>query len=310
MKNFKNKLGGILLSAFCFVLFSGSAYAQTTIVNYDFNDATTACTSTPISTATGVTSAYSASEATCAASTGTATDANAFTSNTTAGTTTGFSNSSGTNTKYFQFTLSGSMLNTYSSYQIYFQSQRSNTGAQTITLSYSVDGGANFTNFPATQTVATSFANSTPEVFDLSGITALNNQSSIIFRLSVSGATGTGTVRIDNFQVQAMGTTAAGATINGRITDARGRGLRRVVVSVTGGGIEEPIYATTNAFGYYRFEDIPAGNTYILNAFSRMFTFERSTIVVNVNGDLDGADFVGERSYGGLADFKSIKKPK
>ncbi|MGI8639354.1 MAG: carboxypeptidase regulatory-like domain-containing protein [Pyrinomonadaceae bacterium] len=302
MKNLSllKRLGIFSIVALYFVLFNVNANAQTTIVNYDFNAATTTCTANPTSTATGVTSVYSASETTCAISTGTATDANAFTQNATAGTTTGFSNSSGTNTKFFQFSLSGASLNTYSSYKVYFQSQRSATGAQTITLSYSTDGGTSFNNFPTTQTVSTAFSTTTPEVFDLSGITALNNKTNIIFRLSVSGATGTGTIRIDNFQVQALAPTAAGATINGRITDPRGRGLKHVVVMLAGGALEEPIYATTSAFGYYRFEDIPTGNTYVLTVFSRTYTFDQSSMVINLNNDFSDGNFIGQTRFSGL----------
>ena len=109
---------------------------------------------------------------------------------------------------------------------------------------------------------------------------------------------------------QASGTTAAGAMINGRITDSRGRGLQRVVVMMTGGALEEPIYATTSAFGFYRFEDVPAGNTYILTASSIRYTFEQSSIVINVSGDFAGADFVGQRRFSTVTDsIETVKQP-
>ena len=176
--------------------------AQTTIVNYDFNTASGCSAGTP-ATAANVTSTFTTSETTCTNSSGTATDASAFTPNTTAGSTIGYNNASANTTKYVQFQLSGSNLSSYTGYKVYFQSQRSNTGFTTITLQYSTDG-TNFTSFGTTQTVSTAFATSTPEVFDLSTITALNGQSNVYFRLVTSGATATtGTVRIDNFQVQA-----------------------------------------------------------------------------------------------------------
>ncbi|MEO8072752.1 MAG: hypothetical protein ABI891_07795 [Acidobacteriota bacterium] len=77
-----------------------------------------------------------------------------------------------------------------------------------------------------------------------------------------------------------------------------------------GSGIEEPIYATTSAFGYYRFEDVPAGNTYILTTSSIRYTFEQSSIVINVSGDFAGADFVGQRRFSTISDsIKTVKQP-
>jgi uncharacterized repeat protein (TIGR01451 family) len=175
----------------------------TTIVNYDFNSGTSYATLTP-ALASGVTSAASSTEAFTTFS-GTATTGAAFTTNATAGTALAMSNSSGTNTRYFQFALGGTSLPIYSSYKVYVQARRSSTGAQTVTLAYSTDG-MTFTNFSTTLSLPTAdtFA---AEVFDLSAVTALNNKSNVYFRLLASGASGTGTLRIDNFQVQAEGAT-------------------------------------------------------------------------------------------------------
>ena len=109
---------------------------------------------------------------------------------------------------------------------------------------------------------------------------------------------GSGIIALDNFLINPVSApSAAGATINGRITDANGRGLKHVVVMMTGDGLEDTIYATTSAFGYYHFEDVPAGNTYILTPFSRTYSFDQPSVVINVNGDFAGADFVGESRF-------------
>ncbi|MGZ3942176.1 MAG: hypothetical protein ACXVOH_08825, partial [Bacteroidia bacterium] len=196
------KLGAIL---FLLVFKIHIASAQTTIVDYNFENSTT----TPTLTATGVT---------CTASTfsssttfgGTNTGAGAFTANNSSTVTAiAMTNSSGTNTNYFQFQLGGSNLNTYCCYKIYFQAQRSSSGAQTITLQYSTDGST-YTTFGTTASVGTSFTEIT---FDLCSITALNNQANVYFRLYASGASGTGTLRIDNFEVQASNSCGASNTI-------------------------------------------------------------------------------------------------
>ncbi len=127
-----------------------------------------------------------------------------------------------------------------------------------------------------------------------------NNQSSL--QRDVTG-TDTGNNAVDFASgaptPQSSMPTAAGATINGRITNSSGRGLGRVFVTLTGGELSEPIYAVTTSFGYYHFEDVPTGKTYILSVSSKSYTFNQTNIVINVNGDLADADFIGQRRYSG-----------
>ncbi|HVG37949.1 MAG TPA: lamin tail domain-containing protein, partial [Pyrinomonadaceae bacterium] len=196
---FSARFFALVGTLFVSMMIGGTAQAQTTIVNYDFNAGTSYATLTPV-TAPGVTSTASSTEAFVTFG-GTATTPAAFTQNPTAGNALAMNNSSGTNTRYFQFQLGGPALVNYASYKIYFQAQRSGTGAQVITLAYSTDG-TNFTNFPTTGAPGNGSFNAI--LFDLSAVTALNNRSSITFRLLASSASGTGTLRIDNFQVQAV----------------------------------------------------------------------------------------------------------
>lgn len=119
---------------------------------------------------------------------------------------------------YYQFQVNTLSL---SGITLSFDQTSSNTGPGGYNLAYSTDG-VNFNNF-ASYTV---LANNTPNVawnpttynsaytlnFDLSAITALNNQSSVFFRLVDNGtvsanggtvATG-GTDRVDNFVVSTV----------------------------------------------------------------------------------------------------------
>lgn len=92
----------------------------------------------------------------------------------------------------------------FTNLNISYATQRTTAGFTTQTLSYSIDGG---TNFIASGSVTPPTATSQTLVFDtrtfdLSSITALNNNSNVIFRLTFTGATtGTGNNRIDNFQL-------------------------------------------------------------------------------------------------------------
>ncbi|HEY6977223.1 MAG TPA: T9SS type A sorting domain-containing protein [Chitinophagaceae bacterium] len=188
------------------VCLSFNTYSQITIVNYDFNSGTSYDSLTP-ALVPGITSIASSTEAFDTLN-GEVTTATAFTANSTPGNAIAMNNSSGNNTNYFQFQLGGSSLNNYTNYKIYLQARRSNTGATTITVAYSTDG-TNFINFGTASTGNGSF-NAT--IIDFSGIPALNNRSTIYFRLLASGASGSGTLRVDNFEIQAALST--GATIS------------------------------------------------------------------------------------------------
>ena len=92
----------------------------------------------------------------------------------------------------------------------------SNTGPRDFALQYSTDG-ISFSNF-ATYTVNLSTWNAsvTPAAdaysYNLSSVTALDNDASVFFRLTVNSGTaiggaaiaGTGSGQVDNFQVQAI----------------------------------------------------------------------------------------------------------
>lgn len=178
------------------------SWGQTLLVNYDFNALTSSSTYpvAPAATAATITSAATSSEG-FITYVGTATGSGAFVANAT-GPALGMSNSGGA-ARYFQFTLDGAALPKYSAFKIYLQGQRAGTGATTLTLQYSANGGAyqlfGTTYAPGNGTFAEGG-------FDLSGLPALNAPTSLVFRLLASGASGTGTLRIDNFQVQATNT--------------------------------------------------------------------------------------------------------
>ncbi len=184
---------------FYLIFFSGNTIAQTVIVNYDFNDASSYPVS-PTATATDISCSLTCTES-FATFTGTTSGEQAFTSNSTAGYALAMNNSSGTNTKYWSATINGSDLVNYKSYEVYFQVRRSSTGAQKVTLFYSTDG----TNYTSYNYVSLTSADVYYEgVFDLTAITSLDFQSTVYLRLAASEASSTGTLRIDNLQLRAL----------------------------------------------------------------------------------------------------------
>jgi hypothetical protein len=88
-------------------------------------------------------------------------------------------------------------------------------------------------------------------------------------------------------------TTAADATVEGRVMTADGRGIRNVRLQLyLADGTA--LTALTGPFGYYRFEGIPAGTSAILTIRSKRFTFSQSAVLLDVGDSLTGIDFVSE----------------
>ena len=87
--------------------------------------------------------------------------------------------------------------------------------------------------------------------------------------------------------------TAAGVSISGRVTTANGNGLRTAIVSLTdsAGTVRT---ARTGSFGYYRFDDLRVGETYILSVNSKRYSFTNPTRVITLQEDLTDTDFVAE----------------
>jgi hypothetical protein len=173
-------------------------FSQTTLVNYDFNSGGTYAALTP-ALITNINSSANCTEAFTTFG-GVATTAGAFTANSTAGNAIAMNNSSGTNTKYFTFSLSGSALANYKTLKLYFQAQRSGTGAQLVTVQYSLNGGAYTTFASNTMSPGNGGFNATTIVLPA----AVDNPTSLDIRLFASAASSTGTLRMDNFQVQGV----------------------------------------------------------------------------------------------------------
>ncbi|HQY68773.1 MAG TPA: carboxypeptidase regulatory-like domain-containing protein, partial [Pyrinomonadaceae bacterium] len=83
---------------------------------------------------------------------------------------------------------------------------------------------------------------------------------------------------------------AAGVLVAGRVLTSDGRGLRNATVTLTDSHGNRRT-AITSSFGSYRFEDVEAGDTYIIAVNSRRYRF--ATRVVNVTDSLSDVDFVG-----------------
>ena len=84
--------------------------------------------------------------------------------------------------------------------------------------------------------------------------------------------------------------TAAMVTVSGRVSTAENRGISKARVTIdSSDGTTRT--ALTGPFGYFRFDDVEAGQTYIVSVNSKRFQFANPTQAVSVNEEITGLDF-------------------
>jgi len=83
-----------------------------------------------------------------------------------------------------------------------------------------------------------------------------------------------------NGGITIFGTTAADVSIGGRVLTADGRGVSKAFITLTDPAGESRS-AVTNPFGYYRFENLPVGQAYILTVRSKRYNNENGTAFWN-----------------------------
>jgi len=90
--------------------------------------------------------------------------------------------------------------------------------------------------------------------------------------------------------VTILAPTAATATVSGRVVNSAGRGIARAQITLTDTNGETHT-ALTNPFGYFRFDDVEAGQTYILIVRSKRYQFSNPTQVVFVSDEIADLNF-------------------
>ncbi len=85
--------------------------------------------------------------------------------------------------------------------------------------------------------------------------------------------------------------TAAGVTISGRAMTVKGRGIGSAVIKLTDaeGNVRT---ATTSAFGYYRFEDVAAGATYVISATGKRYSFKQPARSLSLSENTEEVNFI------------------
>jgi hypothetical protein len=103
-------------------------------------------------------------------------------------------------------------------------------------------------------------------------------------------AAGTPGAWVDTITGISCAPTSAGVDVSGRVLTPDGRGLRNATVTMTdSNGVVRT--ATTSSFGFYRFEGVTVGESYVMGVSSRSYRF--TPRVVQVFDTLTDVDFIG-----------------
>lgn len=150
--------------------------------------------------------------------------------------------------------------------------------AGNVNILLSIDGGNNFTTLLANAPNIGTANITVPESPTTMARVKIEAVGNIFFDIS-------------NVNFHIVPNTAAPANVSGRISTADGRGISRVIVTLTdqNGVVRRTI---SSAFGYYRFEDVGVGETYVLTVASKRYTFAQPSRIITVQEDVGDADFV------------------
>jgi hypothetical protein len=90
-------------------------------------------------------------------------------------------------------------------------------------------------------------------------------------------------------------TTAAGVSLSGRVMTAERAGIRNARIVITGESLPEPRTVTTGSFGYYSFDGLTAGQTYVVTVNAQRYTFMVPSRVYTLVDNIVDADFVADQ---------------
>lgn len=104
----------------------------------------------------------------------------------------------------------------------------------------------------------------------------------------------TGVTAFSPWAIGTFAPTAGSVSVSGRVTTAGGRGIRNASISMTDeSGLTRVV--RSGSFGYYKFENVSAGQTYIVSAKSKRLRFASPTVVITVLDNVSDLDFVADQ---------------
>jgi len=101
-----------------------------------------------------------------------------------------------------------------------------------------------------------------------------------------------GVTQFSDWTLSEIAPTAANVSLGGRILTKEGGGIARIPVTLTdSNGVSRSVL--TNTFGYFRFTEVAAGETYLVGVAGKKFVFEPNTQIINAATDLSDINFIG-----------------
>lgn len=95
----------------------------------------------------------------------------------------------------------------------------------------------------------------------------------------------------DNLSLVLNSSTAATTSVSGRVMSGLNRGIAGIRLTLTDSQGDTRMTVST-AFGYYIFEGVEVGSTYILTATGKHFTFAQPSLVLSVNEETQETNFI------------------
>ena len=92
--------------------------------------------------------------------------------------------------------------------------------------------------------------------------------------------------------IVAAGTTAATTSVSGIAMSASGRPVAKARITIAGSNGEIRT-VLSNAFGFYRFDAVPVGETYVVSALAKRYTFVPQTI--NVTDQVSSLNLIADQ---------------
>lgn len=86
--------------------------------------------------------------------------------------------------------------------------------------------------------------------------------------------------------------TAADGFVSGRVATIEGAGIRNATVTIVDASTGEIRTATTGSFGFYRFDALETGRTYIVTVSAKRYRFSGDSLVVALSDNITDADFI------------------